>query len=115
MPGYKDPPQSTQFKPGQSGNPGGRPKKPDVEELNRYIESQGFLPKIAEAWYKAALGVPGAPEINIALFKMLIEHRNGLPPKSQDDEADAGGSIVPNNITIEIVAAPKRTDEDPST
>ena len=26
--GYKKPPKNTQFKPGQSGNPKGRPKKP---------------------------------------------------------------------------------------
>lgn len=30
--GYKKPPKHTQFKPGQSGNPKGRPKKPQTIE-----------------------------------------------------------------------------------
>ena len=30
--GYKKPPKHTQFKPGQSGNPKGRPQKPQTIE-----------------------------------------------------------------------------------
>lgn len=34
MPGYGDPPKESQFKPGQSGNPKGQPRKtPEIEEL----------------------------------------------------------------------------------
>ena len=32
--GYKRPPNKTQFKPGQSGNPGGRPKRPKLDMSN---------------------------------------------------------------------------------
>ena len=41
--GYGHPPQESQYKPGQSGNPGGRPKEPEDlnakirDELNIYI------------------------------------------------------------------------------
>lgn len=34
MPGYADPPKDKQFKPGQSGNPKGKPKKlPAIDKL----------------------------------------------------------------------------------
>lgn len=41
--GYKKPPQQTRFKPGQSGNPGGRPKKKAntlAETLERELNTQ---------------------------------------------------------------------------
>ncbi len=43
--GYKSPPREGQWKPGQSGNPGGRPKwKPISEALQHLV-----TPKVADA------------------------------------------------------------------
>lgn len=38
--GYKHPPKKHQFKPGQSGNPKGRPKKKDSWSWNDYLEKE---------------------------------------------------------------------------
>jgi hypothetical protein len=54
-PGYKRPPKATQFKPGTSGNPRGRPKKPrDLEDdliemlsKNITVREDGKLRKIS--------------------------------------------------------------------
>lgn len=41
--GYKNPPRETQFKPGKSGNPKGRPRR---KETMRYRLSQTYLKKV---------------------------------------------------------------------
>ncbi len=50
--GYKSPPREGQWKPGQSGNPGGRPKwKPLTEALHALLEEEPALNKeLIKAW-----------------------------------------------------------------
>ena len=53
--GYKSPPREGQWKPGQSGNPGGRPKwKPISDELRRFAEQEGIVKGVALAMYAKA-------------------------------------------------------------
>lgn len=75
------------FAKGRSGNPGGRPKKPDVEALNRFIEHGKLEEAIARVWTTHALGLESG-EPNVALLRMLIEYRNGQPPKGEDKDDD---------------------------
>ena len=65
MAGYKDPPKEYQWKPGQSGNPGGRPKgglkdydrKKFVDMTNE--EKEKFLERLSpELRYRMAEGNP---------------------------------------------------------
>lgn len=89
MAGYKDPPKHTRFKPGQSGNPAGRPKRPDIASLDRLISECGTEQKIAETWIARALGDESRGiDADFQWFKLLIEHRNGSPPKEQTDDAE---------------------------
>ena len=51
--GYKKPPKHTQFKPGQSGNPKGRPPKPQtIEEAAIQILKQKIKIKNKDGKYQ---------------------------------------------------------------
>lgn len=97
-----------QFKPGQSGNPGGRPKGSgrDIQALDKLIAQLDAEPGIAKTWLKEALGqsetvvetvhldgtitrkiTRKAIPPNFAFFKMLVEYRNG---KVKGDDKDSG-------------------------
>lgn len=102
------PPVETRWKKGQSGNPGGRPKKKPITEayeamartnvpteVLEALQRAGFKGRTwAEAWafglaVKAARGdVPAAKEIT--------DRVEGKPPTSEDDEGKKGsrGMIV---------------------
>lgn len=94
MPGYKDPPKNTRFKPGQSGNPSGRPKRPDIEALGRLIDQLQAEDSLAETWIDHARGnVSKGIDPDFQWFKLLIEHRNGGAPKNQDDVASEADKV----------------------
>jgi Family of unknown function (DUF5681) len=88
--GYKQPPPQTQFKPGQSGNPQGRPKRaavlPDViaKELRKRVPivSNGKRQKVSmlEAIVKQLLtkAASGDPKAMTILYRVLKE----IPPAS---------------------------------
>lgn len=94
-----DPSPNTRFQPGRSGNPGGRPKKPDIDALNALIESEDFTDLIARTWLSAALGLNNDGEPNPQLFRMLIEYRNGTVPKG-DDGAGAASEAIDDGLEI---------------
>lgn len=72
--------------PGVSGNPKGRPKRPDLDALNRLIDDLDAEGGIARLWLAKALG-NAKVKPDFAYFKLLIEHRNGLP--ARDDKLTA--------------------------
>lgn len=86
------PNKATQFKPGQSGNPTGKRRRPDIDALNDLIAEKGLDKAIALTIVTQALGDKknGVPP-NFAYMKLLIEYRNGGAPKGQDDEPDVNG------------------------
>ena len=78
--GYKRPPREHQFKPGQSGNPKGRPKKnknfvEDVKgEMNEliHIQEQGKLKKITKQKALAKRIVADALSGKTSIIKLLL-------------------------------------------
>ena len=87
--GYKRPPSQTQFKPGKSGNPKGRPKKvpalPDIlaKELRRLVpvKSNGKLLKVSmlEAIVKQNLNKAAGGDLRAAslIFNQLRANKPG--------------------------------------
>lgn len=70
----------TQFKPGQSGNPGGRPKtKPFKDALKRAVEASGDdtkkLDALALALYSKAL------EGDVSALKEIADRLDGKVPQ----------------------------------
>src|SRR4051812_12927785 len=95
--GYKKPPKHTQFQPGQSGNPKGRPKKVAtvnevfLKELQSRVSmttSSGKKRKIsmleAIAKRQANLAVSGDPKA----ARLVLDQLRGLNPDSGDNIAN---------------------------
>ena len=93
--GYKKPPRRTQFKPGQSGNPKGRPKKPKTVadvflkqvsknvtiSIGGKVERKSMLEAIAiKHINKAATGDAKSTALVLNALKPLEDHQdNNLP------------------------------------
>lgn len=78
----------TPWRPGQSGNPKGRPKRPDVDRLDELIADVKAEKGIATVWLAKALGdKANGVKPDFGFFKLLVEYRNGLPPR-EDRTAD---------------------------
>jgi hypothetical protein len=100
--GYRRPPESTRFKPGSSGNPKGRPKKPKTvgaiieEALARRvtIEENGRQKKISaeEVIIRRLTGSAAKGDLKAAqlLFQLRERHRDSSAERidPQDLEAD---------------------------
>lgn len=82
------------WKPGQSGNPKGRPKKkPFAEVLEQMISQE---PEALESVVKAAL--TEASNGNVQAQKMISEILDGKP--TQQVEAEVTGNVTLNYQTI---------------
>ncbi len=94
--GYKRPPVHSRFKPGQSGNPGGRPK--GRQSMSRILERlcamtpeefEAFKPKtvaeeMAKAWCERAVD-PSLPSgLSLLYSKALVDRMEGKPGQAVD-------------------------------
>ncbi len=80
--GYKKPPKHTQFKPGQSGNPKGRPKKPTnmheaiIDNLGKKIKIKNPNGKVENVYVFVALArmlIKSAIDGNKFAMQFLLE------------------------------------------
>jgi hypothetical protein len=110
--GYKDPPRATQFRRGESGNPGGRPRKRPsfhddlVTQLNAPIEVDGETISWQRALLKTAFrearrgdGRMLALIFHLALTVGPAANDNALSAADEtliDDFARRGGSKEPD-------------------
>ena len=71
--GYGKPPKKNQFKPGQSGNPNGRPKKKDPKSIKAIVVSELMKPTtITENGKRVTL-----PSIQVSLRRLGVEAAKG--------------------------------------
>ncbi len=84
--GYKSPPREGQWKPGQTGNPGGRPKwKPLTEALQALLEEEPALNKeLVKAWVvKAGRG-------DVSAANMLWDRLEGKVTQTIGGSSETG-------------------------
>jgi hypothetical protein len=89
------------WKPGQSGNPKGRPKGKSITTqlrklMDEGLEGRDLADAMAKAAYKAAL------KGDHRFWKEIIERLDGKVP---DRFADADGNSIPNHVRIEFIKA----------
>jgi hypothetical protein len=94
---------------GVSGNPGGRRKQPDIDALDKLIKEMAAEPSIARTWLTAALGnVKAGIPPNPALFKLLIEYRNGRVPQDLNLTYADSDEAKPRIEVPDVDQRPKR-------
>lgn len=92
------PSSDTWFKPGQSGNPSGRPKsKPVRDALRALIEELGLEQAVRAIYTKACEG-------DVSAFKEVADRLDGkvTQPIAGDDEGDA----LKINQTVRTIIEP---------
>ena len=103
-----NPPKHTQFKKGQSGNPKGRPKLPDISEALAKIladEKDGYSALEATLMALRAKAVKG----DIRAAEALLDRAFGKPRQSVD-HTTAGEKLPPNTVRVELIVP----DEHPT-
>ena len=99
MPGYADPPQDTRFKPGQSGNPGGK----SAETIRLEREAADIALRMRLKWLKAleaqaeagdqqALDLLSSEALNLA--KQSEDRAHGTPRQSVEHTGEGGGALA---------------------
>lgn len=114
--GYKKPPKSSQFQPGQSGNPKGRKKGTKgmktlaretltAKVIVRTTDGTKKMERIEALMHKfIELAMKGNPRAMLALFNM---YENAIPDLAYSDGADI--SAPPLTETDEAILAELRT------
>jgi hypothetical protein len=83
-----EPPKHSRWKPGQSGNPGGRPKRsPITTALIELLDEKAASKALAAKWLsEAAKGDP-------RFFAMLLDRVEGRVPDSPEPTGEAADPI----------------------
>ena len=92
----KRPPVRTSYKPGQSGNPGGRPKNAEsvtyhIRQLLSEVGADGTLNARAVAEKLLALAIT---DDNVPALREIIDRADGKPPQELTHKGDAEHPVV---------------------
>jgi hypothetical protein len=90
--------RSTSFRPGRSGNPGGRPKRPQTIEARKIIAdvkaAARELTQDALDTLKAALTAPTAPwAARVAAATSILDRGWGKPGQAVEIGGEIGGGL----------------------
>ncbi len=95
--------KATQFKPGESGNPSGRPKSPFTDAARRLADQ--IVKADAEKRTFADLAVRGmyneAIKGNVQAFSALADRLEGKPMQAHEVSGPGGGAIPLTSMTPE--------------
>lgn len=91
--GYKTPPKHAQFKPGQSGNPKGQPRKlPEIDKLLAEVlgelEGDSVARQILEAMVKQA------KKGDVRAAELLLERAYGKPKQPIEHSGEIKGFTI---------------------
>lgn len=89
---------ATQFKPGQSGNPKGRPKLPDIKELLAKVLGDEKDGKSAAEAILAALRAKAARG-DVRAAELLLDRAYGKPKQDIELEGSLNTVIMPQPVT----------------
>ena len=109
-----DPPEEYRFKPGQSGNPGGKTRQHRLDEIRAAEAAAKVQADLVEALAKAIEESKGnddklafiRAEVN-ALLKNAQDRAYGTPQQHVDTTSSDGSARLPSRI---ILTAPGDTD-----
>jgi hypothetical protein len=90
--------RSTSFRPGRSGNPGGRPKRPQTIEARKIVAdvkaAAKELTQDALDTLKAALTAPTAPwAARVAAATSILDRGWGKPGQAVEIGSEIGGGL----------------------
>lgn len=121
--GYGKPPKRTQFQPGQSGNPRGRPKR--SKGLNTIIREQLLLPipiqtpggtkRVTKMEALVLKGVERAAKGEFRALKMIVDLYSKAVPDLQSVEAGAATTedlSVTDELTLALLRAQIALEKD---
>ena len=97
------------FKPGESGNPGGRRKKPLIVEA---LEEIGAANDSEKAKQVAARLYSSALKGSVPAAKLIVEYLHGKPKRSEDEKKE-GVALTPEQAKArfaELLALPEVRD-----
>lgn len=97
--GYGNPPKGPQYKPGQSGNPSGRPKK--VASYDDIVREVGNLPVVVNS-ERGPETITGAKAVVIRRMQNALQGKIGHANKFTDDYKKSTQGL---DITDEVIAA----------
>ena len=93
--------RATSFKPGKSGNPGGRPKGvtktefADVKALARQYTEVAVLTLV-----KVMENPKSPPAARVSAASAILDRGHGKPPQSLEHTGAAGGPIDVRNVPV---------------
>jgi hypothetical protein len=101
------PPAHARFKPGQSGNPNGRPRETSLTAIIRRVLAEADEEHGTKGEKLIAVALRAADKGDFRYFKELIERNDGKVP---DRIADADGNKL--IVEVQYVDAPRSTDTE---
>ena len=112
--GYKKPPKATQFKPGISGNPSGRPKKP-VNIASELLDELGELTSIrdhgrqieitkARAIVKEIVQLAAAGDLRAATTVLSFTRNQADTAERSDDPTHSDLDVIDNFVDRELIS-----------